>query len=66
LDARSRWRGALGTIVLLGAIELWMVFVVALGFGVLTALDNPARMAFIPEMVGPGQCRIASVSCATA
>jgi MFS family permease len=47
----------LGAVVLLGAIELWMVFVVALGFGVLTALDNPARMAFIPEMVGPGLIR---------
>jgi MFS family permease len=47
----------LGTVVLLGAIELWMVFVVALGFGVLTALDNPARMVFIPEMVGPGLIR---------
>jgi len=43
----------LGVLVLLGAIQLWMVFAVALGFGVLTALDNPARMAFIPEMVGP-------------
>src|SRR3984885_4308868 len=44
----------LGAVVLLGVIELWMVFAVALGFGVLTALDNPARMAFIPEMVRPG------------
>jgi predicted MFS family arabinose efflux permease len=44
---------ALAALVLLGAIELWMVFVVALGFGALTAFDNPARMAFIPEMVGP-------------
>ena len=44
---------ALGSVVLLGAIRLWMVFAVALGFGVLTALDNPARMAFIPEIVGP-------------
>ena len=43
----------LGALVLLGAIELWMVFAVALVFGSLTALDNPARMAFIPEMVGP-------------
>lgn len=47
----------LGTVVLLHAIELWMVFAVALGFGVLTAVDNPARMAFIPEMVGPGLIR---------
>jgi MFS family permease len=43
----------LGATVLLGWIQLWMVFTVALGFGLLTALDNPARMAFIPEMVGP-------------
>jgi MFS family permease len=43
----------LGAVILLGAIELWMVFAIALVFGSLTALDNPARMAFIPEMVGP-------------
>ena len=47
----------LGALVLLGEIELWMVFAVALAFGTLTALDNPARMAFIPEMVGPGLIR---------
>ena len=47
----------LGVVVLLGAIELWMVFAVALAFGVLTALDNPARMAFIPEIVGTGLIR---------
>jgi hypothetical protein len=38
--------------VLSGAIRLWMVFAVALVFGTLTALDNPARLAFISEMVG--------------
>jgi len=48
---------ALGAVVLLGAIQLWMVFAVALGFGVLTALDNPARMAFIPEVVGQALIR---------
>ena len=32
-------------------ITVWMVFVMAIGFGCLTALDNPARQAFIPEMV---------------
>jgi MFS family permease len=47
----------LGAVVLLGVIQLWMVFAVALAFGVLTALDNPARMAFIPEIVGPGLIR---------
>jgi MFS family permease len=39
-------------LVLSGAIRLWMVFAVALVFGTLTALDNPARLAFISEMVG--------------
>src|SRR6202042_404128 len=43
---------ALGALVLSGAIRLWMVFAVALVFGTLTALDNPARLAFISEMVG--------------
>jgi len=42
----------LGVLVLSGAIRLWMVFAVALVFGTLTALDNPARLAFISEMVG--------------
>src|ERR1700722_8005183 len=43
----------LGVLVLTGAIELWMVFVVALVFGTVTAVDNPARLTFVPEMVGP-------------
>jgi MFS family permease len=43
----------MGAVVLFGAIQLWMVFAVALAFGILTAVDNPARLAFVPEMVGP-------------
>jgi MFS family permease len=43
----------LGVLVLSGAIELWMVFVVALVFGTVTAADNPARLTFVSEMVGP-------------
>jgi MFS family permease len=42
----------LGFLVLTGAIRLWMVFAIALVFGVATALDNPARLAFVSEMVG--------------
>jgi MFS family permease len=42
----------LGLLVVTGVIRLWMVFAVALAFGVATALDNPARLAFISEMVG--------------
>ena len=43
--------------MLLGVIELWTVFAVASAFGVLTALDNPARTAFILEIAGRGLIR---------
>jgi MFS family permease len=42
----------LGLLVLSGAVRLWMVFAVALAFGMATKLDNPARLAFVSEMVG--------------
>lgn len=38
-------------LVITGWIQIWHIFVIALAFGCLTALDNPARQAFIPEMV---------------
>jgi MFS family permease len=41
----------LGSVTALGIAEVWMVYVLALGLGVVTALDNPARRAFVPEMV---------------
>jgi MFS family permease len=43
---------ALGLIVVTGVVRLWMVFAVAIVFGIATALDNPARLAFVSEMVG--------------
>lgn len=43
----------LGTLVITGAIELWMVFAMAAVFGLVTAIDNPARQTFVLEMVGP-------------
>lgn len=36
-----------------GAIELWMINVLAFSLGVVTAIDNPARLSFVHEMVGP-------------
>jgi MFS family permease len=42
----------LGLLVVTGVISLWMVFVIATVFGIATALDNPARLAFVSEMVG--------------
>ena len=43
----------LAALTLTGAVELWMVFALALGLGLVTVLDNPARHAFVAEMVGP-------------
>ena len=35
-----------------GGIRLWQVVVLALVFGTLSAVDNPARQAFVQEVVG--------------
>ncbi len=43
----------LGTVTALGVVQLWMIYVLALGLGGVNALDNPARRAFVVEMVGP-------------
>jgi MFS family permease len=42
----------LGVLTVTHVVEPWMVFVVAGVFGLVTALDNPARQSFIGEMVG--------------
>jgi MFS family permease len=44
-------------LVLTGEIRLWQVVVLALLFGVLSAVDNPARMAFVQEVVGRDMVR---------
>ena len=36
-----------------GQIEAWMVYALVLVRGSVTAIDNPARQAFVMEMVGP-------------
>jgi MFS family permease len=43
---------ALGVSVLTGGVRLWQVVVLALLFGTLSAVDNPARQAFVQEVVG--------------
>jgi MFS family permease len=43
---------ALGAAVLAGDIRLWQVVVLAVLFGILSAVDNPARQAFVQEVVG--------------
>jgi MFS family permease len=42
----------LGVSVLTGHVRLWQIVVLALLFGTLSAVDNPARQAFVPEVVG--------------
>ncbi|MBP6884938.1 MAG: MFS transporter, partial [Candidatus Pacebacteria bacterium] len=42
----------LGLLVVSHTAELWMVYVLALLLGLVSAVDNPARNTFIPEMVG--------------
>jgi MFS family permease len=42
----------LGACVLAGVVRLWQVVVLAIAFGTLSAVDNPARQAFVQEVVG--------------
>ena len=42
----------LGAAVLTGNIRLWQVVVLAVLFGIFSAVDNPARQAFTQEVVG--------------
>lgn len=43
----------LGALTIGGIVELWMVWVLALGLGVARALDVPTRQAFVSELVTP-------------
>lgn len=44
---------ALAVLVLSDSVTLWMVYALALGLGLVTVVDVPARHAFVTEMVGP-------------
>jgi MFS family permease len=41
-----------GTLVALGVIQLWHIYLLALIQGTINAIDNPSRQAFVPELVG--------------
>lgn len=45
---------ALGALVLLGHVELWNVYVFALLFGCVVAIDGPVRQVFVNDLV-PGR-----------
>jgi MFS family permease len=44
---------SLGTLVVTGVVQTWMVFAFAFALGMTTVFDLPARQAFVVEMVGP-------------
>ena len=45
----------LGLVTLLGVVQLWMVYTLALLLGLVTVVDNPTRQSFVMEMVGRRQ-----------
>jgi MFS family permease len=47
LPALTLW-----ALVTTGSVEVWMVFALVLARGAVTAVDNPARQAFVSEIVG--------------
>ena len=47
----------LGVLTVTGAVRLWQVFVLAFLLGLNNAFENPARQAFVLEMVGPQDLR---------
>ncbi len=48
---------ALAASVLLGVVAVWQVFVVAVVLGTASAIEGPARAAFVSEMVGTSRLR---------
>ena len=47
----------LATLVLGGAIHMWLVYALALGIGLATAFAYPAGSAILPQLVAPAQLR---------
>jgi MFS family permease len=51
---------ALAVLTLAGEVRIWQVFVIAAALGVVSVVDNPARQAFVVEMVGADRIRNAT------
>ncbi|MCL4528286.1 MAG: MFS transporter [Chloroflexi bacterium] len=47
----------LGALVATNLVEVWMVYVLAFGLGMVNVFDNPARQTFYIELVGPDNLR---------
>jgi MFS family permease len=43
----------LWTLMITGAVQLWMIYALAFALGCVTVVDVPTRQAFVMEMVGP-------------
>jgi MFS family permease len=53
----------LGILALTGVVELWMVWILALGLGTTRAFDTPTRQAFVSELVqGPALPRAIGIN----
>ncbi len=50
----------LATLVLLGDIHMWMIYLIALGIGLSTAFAYPAGSAILPQLVKPEQLQPAN------
>ncbi|MEV4440125.1 MFS transporter [Streptomyces sp. NPDC049577] len=48
---------ALAVLTLTGHVQVWHVYLTAFVLGLVTVVDNPARQAFVVEMVGPADLR---------
>jgi MFS family permease len=44
----------LGLLALTGKVQIWHVYALAFGLGMVTVVDNPTRQSFAAEMVGRG------------
>jgi MFS family permease len=47
----------LAALTLSGHVQVWHVYAIAFGLGMVTVVDNPSRQAFVVEMVGPADVR---------
>jgi len=52
----------LASLVLIGTIQMWMVYLLALGIGLSTAFAYPAGSAILPQLVQPQQLRAANAA----
>ena len=52
----------LAALVLAGSVQMWMVYLLALGIGLSTAFAYPAGSAIMPQLVQPQQLRAANAA----